>query len=77
MKDLRFLVITKNDERWISEIATNEAFSYTYLDEYHPDIPVLCSAQTVESSGKEYVKKTGKTTRVIAHCGGGLLKSKI
>lgn len=94
MKGLRFLVIGKNEEilqtlkrvienneGWMAEISSNEAFGYKYIEEHNPDILLLSAGleQTFESSVKEYIRKTGKPIKVIEHYGGGsgLLKNEV
>lgn len=86
MKELRFLVIGKNEdilqtlkrviennEGWIAETLKNEAFVYEYIDKHDLDILLLSAGleQTFESSIKEYIRNTGKPIKIIEHYGGG------
>lgn len=86
MKELRFLVIGKNEEilhtlkrviekneGWFAETSNNEAFSYEYLDKHNVDILLLSAGldQTFEHSVKAHIKEKGIPTKVIEHYGGG------
>lgn len=94
MKEMQFLVIGKNEEilqtlkrliesnsGWFATISTDEADGYEYVDKHDFDIILLSAGleQTFEKNVKAYVKKVGKSTKIIEHYGGGsgLLKNEV